>query len=109
MNRLLAPLFLNFVLFVCCGLSSCVGVNGITNELNEESSGYRRKLAVETSKTNQQLAERRQLLSRLRVAQDREAELTAAGVTLDQEAELSKVRQDIASLKKQLSALAAAG
>jgi septal ring factor EnvC (AmiA/AmiB activator) len=109
MNRLFNALLLKFLFVFCCGLASCVSVNGITNELNEESSGYRRALAAETSTTNQQLAERRQLQSQLDSAQNREAKLKAGGVPPNEETELSKVRQDIARLKKQLSALAAAG
>jgi hypothetical protein len=109
MNRLLTTLLLNFVLFFCCGLSSCVGVYGITNELNEESSGYRRALAAETNKTNLQLAERRKLQSRLDAALKREAELRAGGVAPGEEAELKKLTQEIATRKKQLAALAAAG
>ncbi len=109
MDRNLNILPLKFATLLCCMLSSCVSVNNISGELNEENVGYRRVLAAETRKTNQQLAERRQLQSQLGAAQHREAELTAGGVTPREEAELSKIRQDITSLKKQLSALAAAG
>jgi hypothetical protein len=100
---------LNFAFLFCCILSSCVSVSSISGELNEENIGYRSVLAAEKRKTNQQLAERRQLQSQLGAAQYREAELTAGGVTLREEAELSEIRQNITSLKKQLSALATAG
>lgn len=90
-------------------LVSCVDTTSLVNDLDQQSRGYRRDLDAETRKTHQQLAERRRLQSQLGVAQDREAEIKAGGVTPGEEAELNKVQQEIASLKKQLSALANAG
>ncbi len=90
-------------------LSSCMSAGGLAVGLDRESQFLRGDLDAETRKTDHQLADRRMLQSRLGSAQDREAELRTGGVTPGEEPELNKIQQDIASLKKQLSALAAAG
>jgi|GEM_PF-7042064 len=81
----------------------------LKDNLDAASNGYRNDLSTETRKTNQQLAERRKLQSRLDAALNREAELRAGGVSPGEEAELKKLTQEIATRKKQLSALANAG
>ncbi len=90
-------------------LSSCVDIGGLVKNLDQQSSISRRVLADETRKTDRQCTEHSKLESQLKIAQDREAELRAGGVTPGEEAELNKIQQDIASLKKQRDALAAAG